>query len=459
MNYRTDIHLLDLPVEILFNILKRLNNLDVLYSLIGVKGLDCLARNEIFTNTLSFGSTDGGEDSAIDETKLNRFCDSILPQIHNDVKSLVCDAKLIDRILRAGVYLNLTQLKITGYLDNTFPDICTVNSLGDCFYLLDGRLMQLSSFIVIIEEDEDYSPMEFNENNLNHLKCFSLTSKSITNEYNNQIVPLLRRMLNLQDLTLYLQIKKRHRIVDGIQLENDILSHLSKLQRFVFYISTGLISEHSFTRLSNDDIQRTFTNFKFGEVGWTMNDLNRCLIRYHIFSLPYKFYSIEAVGNQFTNTIYKNVTAVWVSDSISFEHEFFLRLARCFPSLRYLNFAYGEAQQKISVESQHNDNILFEIVEFPHLKTVIFGRVHIDYVEEMLNESKTRLPCLTEIWVHFDDLKSVTNNFTRDATRINCLNLKNLVTHHSSNNNNDDDVDFLKRQSPDFYRYFPSLKL
>ncbi|UJR08855.1 hypothetical protein I4U23_013110 [Adineta vaga] len=91
-----------------------------------VKGLDCLARNEIFTNTLSFASTDGGQDSAIDETKLNRFCDSILPEIHNDVKSLVCDAKLIDRILRAGVYLNLTQLKITGYLDNTFPDICTV---------------------------------------------------------------------------------------------------------------------------------------------------------------------------------------------------------------------------------------------------------------------------------------------------------------------------------------------
>jgi hypothetical protein len=41
---RTDIHLLDLPVEILLRILKRLNNMDVLYSLIGVEGLDLLAQ-------------------------------------------------------------------------------------------------------------------------------------------------------------------------------------------------------------------------------------------------------------------------------------------------------------------------------------------------------------------------------------------------------------------------------
>ncbi|UJR34281.1 hypothetical protein I4U23_021685 [Adineta vaga] len=126
--------------------------------------------------------------------------------------------------------------------------------------------------------------------------------------------------------------------------------------------------------------------------------------------------------------------------------------------LQSLNIVHGEAQQKVSAESQHNNNILFEIVEFPHLTTLDFGRVHIDYVEEMLNESKTRLPCLTELWVYFDDLKSVTNNFTRDATRINCLNVESLVTHHS-NNDDDDDVDFLKRQSPDFYRYFPLLKL
>ncbi|UJR08852.1 hypothetical protein I4U23_013107 [Adineta vaga] len=99
-----------------------------------------------------------------------------------------------------------------------------------------------------------------------------------------------------------------------------------------------------------------------------------------------------------------------IRENISSEHEFFLRSARCFPLLEFLNFAYGEAQQKILVESQHNDNILFEIAESSHLTTLDFGRVHIDYVEQMLNESKTRLPCLTEIWVHFDDLKRCNKN-------------------------------------------------
>ena len=46
---RTDIHLLDLPVEILLKIFKRLNNMDVLYSLIGVEGLNLLVQDEIFT--------------------------------------------------------------------------------------------------------------------------------------------------------------------------------------------------------------------------------------------------------------------------------------------------------------------------------------------------------------------------------------------------------------------------
>ncbi|CAF4272419.1 unnamed protein product, partial [Rotaria magnacalcarata] len=36
-------------------------------------------------------------------------------------------------------------------------------------------------------------------------------------------------MCNLEDLTLYIQIKERNRLVDGIQLENNILLHLSKL--------------------------------------------------------------------------------------------------------------------------------------------------------------------------------------------------------------------------------------
>jgi hypothetical protein len=119
---RTDIHLLDLPVEILLKILKRLNNMDVLYSLIGVEGLDRLAQDEIFTNTLNFVFTNN---DSINEPMLNRFCNSILPRIEYNIKCLVLETTTMDRILRAGVYPNLIQLKIFKFRANTFSYFCT----------------------------------------------------------------------------------------------------------------------------------------------------------------------------------------------------------------------------------------------------------------------------------------------------------------------------------------------
>jgi hypothetical protein len=87
-----------------------------------------------------------------------------------------------------------------------------------------------------------------------------------------------------------------------------------------------------------------------------------------------------------------------------------------------------------------------------------FGRVHIDYVEQILNQSKTRLPCLTELWIDYDQLKTVTNNFTRDATRLNCISVEELHFHSLSNHNDSDDHS-IKAQSKDFNIYFPWLKL
>ncbi|CAF1354120.1 unnamed protein product [Rotaria magnacalcarata] len=537
---RTDIHLLDLPVEILLKILKRLNNMDVLYSLIGVEGLDLLAQDDIFTNTLNFVLTDNGDYYSINEPILNRFCNDILPRIQYNVRSLYLETTTMDHILRAGVYPNLTKLKIfkfhenfllhfgtdellfrynfkkqitnltlvsdyggkVGTLDQTtnvfiklldffenlnylscigssvtgnpvlsFVDLplntfvssnltklcVTVDSFGDCLRLLDGRLNQLSTFIVIIINAKDYSSMEFNSNVLHHLKCFSLTYESLTNEYDNQVAPLLHRMCNLQDLTLYIQIDKRNRLVDGIQLENDILIHLSKLETFTFYICTCTSANHPVT-LSNDDIQRTFSNVKFGQVGCSMNYVNESDITYHVFSLPFKFDRIRFIGNSFTNTIFKDVTFLCVFDWIPFEHEFFVRLARCFPLLKTLIIVNCKAQSTDSAKSKHDNNGPFEVVQYLHLTSLEFGRTHIDYVEQMLNESKTRLPCLTQLWIDYHQLKTVTNNFTRDATRLNCINIEEL-DFHSGSDHDDSDDHLIIAQSKDFHVYFPLLKL
>ncbi|CAF2049862.1 unnamed protein product [Rotaria magnacalcarata] len=100
-------------------------------------------------------------------------------------------------------------------------------------------------------------------------------------------------MCNLQDLTLYIQIKERNRLVNGIQLENNVLIHLSKFQTFVFYICTFTSGNHTVTSLSNDDIQRTFSHVKFGQAGCSISHFNEFDITYNVFSLPFKFERME----------------------------------------------------------------------------------------------------------------------------------------------------------------------
>jgi hypothetical protein len=113
------IHLLDLPNEILFLILKKLENVDVLYSLLGINNqrLDIIAQEQIFTNTLNFVSISQSNDEicSISDSILDRFCISILPRIQENVKSLIIESDSMECILRAGIYLNLTELKIFNF--------------------------------------------------------------------------------------------------------------------------------------------------------------------------------------------------------------------------------------------------------------------------------------------------------------------------------------------------------
>jgi hypothetical protein len=112
-------HLCDLPNEILLLILKKLDNVHVLYSLLGInnKRLHTLARQESFSNILDFlpilQSTD--DISSIFGSILDRFCISILPIIHQNVKSLTLESGSMECILRAGTYPNLTKLKFFNF--------------------------------------------------------------------------------------------------------------------------------------------------------------------------------------------------------------------------------------------------------------------------------------------------------------------------------------------------------
>ncbi|CAF3465969.1 unnamed protein product, partial [Rotaria sp. Silwood2] len=103
------IHLNDLPDEILIYILKKLNNIEVLYSLIGVNDrLNKIANDSIFTNHLilmKYLSNDSIYPLA--NSKLDRLCSKVLPLIHNKIEWLNIESSSIKRILLVTNYSNL----------------------------------------------------------------------------------------------------------------------------------------------------------------------------------------------------------------------------------------------------------------------------------------------------------------------------------------------------------------
>ncbi|CAF4439175.1 unnamed protein product, partial [Rotaria sp. Silwood2] len=107
-----NIHLLDLPYEILFIILKKLDNIDVLYSLFGIKNerIDALLEGDVFTSILNFVRMS----STIDD-KIDRFCTYILPQKHDCIRKLILDTTYMECILFAGDYPNLTHLEVFNF--------------------------------------------------------------------------------------------------------------------------------------------------------------------------------------------------------------------------------------------------------------------------------------------------------------------------------------------------------
>jgi hypothetical protein len=112
---RSNTTLFDLPNEILLIILKKLDNMDVLYSLMDVDNqrLDMILREEAFTKSLNFILTTITDDVlSIGDSILDRFCMKILPKIDYNIKSLTLESGSMECILLAADYPNLTEIKL-----------------------------------------------------------------------------------------------------------------------------------------------------------------------------------------------------------------------------------------------------------------------------------------------------------------------------------------------------------
>ena len=261
----------------------------------------------------------------------------------------------------------------------------------------------------------------------------------MTTEYDNRMVPLLRRMLCLEQLTLYLRVRDRGTFIDGTQLYDDILIYMPRLYSLAFYVST-VNTPNAFARhLSDEDIQRTFTNIGYERVACIVNYFRTFKAICHTFSLPFTFTRLEKIANRFPTLVFNHVIYLKAYDVIPFQHEFFHRIALAFPLLKDLCI------MNYMPQSQTTNNQLYSAIEYPHLTSLDFKCAHTDYLEQFLLDTKAYLPRLIQLKVHYEQLRYVTQDFLRETTRRNCVNVKRLI------------IDEILEFSNEVNIYFPSL--
>ncbi|CAF3356227.1 unnamed protein product, partial [Rotaria sp. Silwood2] len=280
---------------------------------------------------------------------------------------------------------------------------------------------------------------------LTNLKCFALICYRITRGYDNLILPLFCRMSNLEELSLYIHILGGPTFISGTHLNNKILNHMPRLHTFSFYFASENVVTNSAIRISNSDINQTFTNIKHRQIA-SLIDYDSCRnVICRVFSLPFKFNRLTNITNNIPNIVFNSVTHLKLRDKYPFKHEFLIRIARGFSFLKSLsiNTVLAPNWRANECHLQHTD--WCSIVEYPHLISLDICSANIYYAEHFLNETKTYLPCLTELKIRYQDLEMVTKNFTSNETRRNCTKVNRLIVGN-----------FIVYPK-DVYHYFPLL--
>ncbi|CAF2878107.1 unnamed protein product [Rotaria sp. Silwood2] len=110
---RLFIQLDDLPDVILIYIFKKLYNVEVLYSLMGVnQRFNRIVHDTIFTRVLYLLKYCPDDDSTfpLPDPILDRFCSKILPEIGHQIETLFLERTSVERVLYATNYPNLNNL-------------------------------------------------------------------------------------------------------------------------------------------------------------------------------------------------------------------------------------------------------------------------------------------------------------------------------------------------------------
>ncbi|CAF3234544.1 unnamed protein product [Rotaria socialis] len=355
------LNILNLPNEILLFIFNKLKTIDALYSLVDVNErfdrliFDSLHIRNLDTTSMVIKSY-YNRNFSIDKNVLLRISEKMLPRIYHQLNELIVEQYSMEHILFAFNYPQLYSLSLVNFQEEILFECLTGDSI--LHHLLTQQITDLNVdvpykpkskvseslsniFALILSMSQRLINLNFcqlfpyrkttisiykllstscvsstltklktslsfydrnNKEKLPELKYFSLTSMMFTSHYDDQIIPLLRRMINLKELTLFLAVLKSHSIyIDGIQLHDEILIHMPQLNKFTFSINTIILNENIKIDLpSNEDIQHSFIGKIYGKVGSYVHVRSEDnVVVSHVYSLPYQFQYFLHLANYF----------------------------------------------------------------------------------------------------------------------------------------------------------------
>ncbi|CAF4267259.1 unnamed protein product [Rotaria magnacalcarata] len=303
------------------------------------------------------------------ETALSLFIgESCLDSIHkNQISSLVVDITKYEKIISRDdanirlfthIFTMLSNLQHLSFCPSSFwyqrllfcnpyPDIKSSTLLelhiclkrfSDCLYLLDGHFNKLHTLHVDIDTIISSSDLtNNNQEKLPDLKRFSVYCQMPTNTYNTLIEPFLQRMSNLEKLCLNVICDKKT-FTGGNELKQSIINHMPRLERFEFYICSGIAVRNRIYLPSKEDIQHTFRDFKDDQVISYVDYFQKDPYSFcHIYLYPGQLKYYYNVTNNFPGGLFTCVRQISLYDDRPFEHEFFLRIAESFPILKMLS--------------------------------------------------------------------------------------------------------------------------
>jgi hypothetical protein len=255
-------------------------------------------------------------------------------------------------------------------------------------------------------------------------------------------------MSNLEELDLYLPVFVYKTFIDGNHLKKSITNCMPRLNQFRFYICS-LMSIHDQMNLpSTEDIRHTFVGFPNDKIiSYIDYFLEAKQTRCQIYSYPSLMTYYGNITNNYPGGLFQYVRVVSLFDEHPFEHEFFLRIQKSFPSMELLSVRNCKAQNHKQSYESNNDNRNLSLIEYPLLRELDLGKVHDDYIEQFLFDTKTNLQNNVRFYIDYESLQRVTHNFTRDATRINFNKIDKLILRGKECSN------------PSLAEYFPCGKI